>query len=124
MQVVSVVSVHNTEEQMFAHSNPTTALHSLNWDIWSSRQLLAHKADKLGEGSEIKRCLWFPDVREEHLVPPSRCMKLGSRFGMLGMYLSHTLTTKSPATELENEALSHKGTLMITPNPHSDNKDN
>lgn len=33
------------------------------------------------------------------------------------------LTTKSPAPEVENEALSHKGTIMTTPNPHSD-KDN
>lgn len=58
------------------------------------------------------------------MVPPSWCLKLGSRFGMVGMELSHTLTTKSPAPEVENEALSHTGTIMTTPNPHSDNKDN
>lgn len=41
--------------------------------------------------TEIKQGVWFPDVGEEHMVPPSWCLKLGSRFGMVGMELSHTL---------------------------------
>lgn len=49
MHVVHLVNICNTGEQMFAHSNPTTTVHFFNYDFWRRRQLLAHKADYLGE---------------------------------------------------------------------------
>lgn len=73
MQVVHLVSICNTGEQMFAHSIPTTTVHFFNYDFWRRRQLLAHKADYLDEaqGTEMKRCVQSLDVREEYVGPPS-----------------------------------------------------
>lgn len=55
MQVVHLVSICNTKEQMFAHSNPTTTVHFFNYDFWRRRQLLAYKADYLNEAQDTQR---------------------------------------------------------------------
>lgn len=55
MQVLHLVSICNTGEQMFANSNHTTTVHLFNYDFWRRRQLLAHKAGYLDEAQYTQK---------------------------------------------------------------------
>lgn len=132
MQVVHLVSICNTEEQMFVHSNHTTTVHWFSNDFWRRRQLLAHKAGYLDEAQDTQKwedvCGLLMQERNKWYHLPSFWSWEADleRWGWsCAIFLPPNHQELWPAVpKVEKEILFNEGTVIAEFDPRNGNKDN
>jgi len=129
-QAAHLVSICNTGEQMFAHSNPTTTVHFLHYDFWR-RQLLTHQAHYLDKAQDTARS---KDVCGLLTQERNTCCHLPSAWSWetdleqwgwsCAILLPNHQELWPSVPRVEKTILFPEGTITATSNRYRGNKDN